>query len=72
MATVTKKIGFTIDIDEDAIAPQSWMVWVYRWLNKLGYEHNIQSITVDDVTVAIPDKQTLYDLPLGENQELTT
>ena len=71
MAKITKRIGFTIDIDEDAVAPQSVNVFIYRLLNNLGNEHNIQSVTIDDVTVEIKDKEDLYNLPLGEDQDLT-
>jgi len=70
MAKITKKIGFTIDVDEDEVAPASVNVWIYRWLNMLGQEHNIQSVTIDDVTVETPDKEALYNLPLGENKDL--
>ena len=70
MATIRKKIEFTIDIDEDAVAPASVNVFIYRLLNQLGQEHDIQSVTIDDVTVETPDKEALYNLPLGENEDL--
>ena len=72
MAKVIKKIGFTIEVDTDAIAPASIEVWIYRFLNALGFEHKITSVTVDDVTVPIANKQALYDLPLGEDLPLNT
>lgn len=72
MATVTKTIGFTIDINLDAIVPQSPEVFIYRMLNGLGNEHTIKSVTVDDVTVPIASKTELYDLPLGEDKSLNT
>jgi len=65
-----KQIGFTIDVNEEEIAPMSVNVWINRWLNGLANEHNISSITVDDVTVPIADKQELYDLSLGEDEDL--
>ena len=65
-----KQIGFTIDVNEEEIAPMSVNVWIYRWLNELANEHTISSITVDDVTVPIADKQELYDLSLGEDEDL--
>ena len=65
-----KQIGFTIDVNEEEIAPMSVNVWIYRWLNGLANEHTISSITVDDVTVPIADKQELYDLSLGEDEDL--
>ena len=70
MAILTKKIAFTIDVDKEAIAPQSVNVWIYRFLNQMGNEHNIKSITIDDVTVEIKSKNDLYELPLGENKDL--
>lgn len=70
MTIQTKKIGFTIDIDTDEIAPASINVWIYQLLNRLGYEHNITSITIDAVTVPIANKQEMYDLPIGEDQDL--
>lgn len=70
MAIITKKIGFTIDIDEKDVAPASVNVFIYRLLNQLGYEHNIQSITIDDTTIPITSKADLYELPLGENKDL--
>jgi hypothetical protein len=72
MTKVTKQIGFTIDIDTDAIAPASVEVFIYQMLNRLGYEHEIKSVTVDDVTVEIKNKKELYDLPLGEDLPLNT
>ena len=71
MATTTKKIGFTIDIDDESIAPMSVNVFIYQMFNRLGYEHNIQSVTVDEVTVAISGKEKLYDLSLGEDKPLS-
>lgn len=70
MAILTKKIGFTINIDEEAIAPQSVNVFIYRLLNTLNNENLITSVTVDDVTVPIEKQDDLYNLPLGEDQEL--
>jgi hypothetical protein len=70
MTIQTKKIGFTIDIDTKEIAPASVNVWIYQLLNRLGYEHTITSITVDDVTVPIANKQEMYDLPIGEDKDL--
>lgn len=72
MAIITKKIGFTIEIDEETIAPASPNVWIYQILNRLGYEHNITSVTIDEATVPIANKEELYDLPLGEDQDLET
>lgn len=71
MSIITKKVGFTIDVDESVIAPASVEVFLYQLINRLSYEHNIQSITVDDVTVAITSKEDLYNLPLGEDMPLT-
>lgn len=70
MAIITKKIGFTIDINEDEIAPASVEVWIYQMLNRLGNEHTIKSVSVDNVTKPIANKKDLYDLPLGENKPL--
>lgn len=70
MAIITKKIGFTIDIDENEIAPASVEVWIYRFINELGNEHSIKSVSVDGVTKPIANKKELYDLPLGENKPL--
>jgi hypothetical protein len=71
MAVQTKRIAFTIDVDEEAVAPASVNVFIYRLLNELGQEHDIKSVTVDGVTVAINSREDLYNLPLGENQDLT-
>lgn len=71
MAIVKKQIGFEIDIDEEAIAPMSVEVWIYRFLNDLGNEHEIKSVTVDGVTAEIKNREDLYDLPLGEDKPLT-
>lgn len=70
MTIVTKKIGFTIEIDEEVIAPQNAKIFIYQLLNRLGYEHNITSITIDDTTLPISSKEELYDLSLGEDKEL--
>jgi len=70
MSIITKKIGFTIDIDEKDIAPASVEVFLYQLINRLGYEHNISSITIDEVTVPITSKDDLYNLSLGEDQPL--
>ncbi len=70
MALVTKQIGFTIDIDLEAIAPQTAEIFIYRLLNGLGNEHTISSVTVDEVTVPIESKDDLYNLSLGEDQPL--
>ena len=70
MSIVTKKVGFTIDIDEKEIAPASVEVFLYQLINRLGYEHNISSITIDEVTIPITSKDDLYNLPLGEDQPL--
>jgi len=70
MALITKRIGFTIEVDEETIAPASVNVWIYQLINRLSYEHNITSISVDDVTVEIAGKEELYDLSLGEDLDL--
>lgn len=70
MAIVTKKIGFTIEIDEKAIAPASVNVFIYQLVNRLNYEHAITSVTVDDTTVPITKDALVQDLPLGEDKEL--
>lgn len=70
MAILTKKIGFTINIDEEAIAPQSVNVFIYRLLMGLNNENPITSVTIDDVTVPIVKDDDLYNLPLGEDQDL--
>lgn len=66
----TKRIGFTIDIDEDAIAPASVNVFIYQLLNRLNYEHPITSITIDDVTLEITHPDQVVELPLGEDKDL--
>ncbi len=71
MAKVTKQIGFTIEVDEDAVAPASVNVWIYRLIMGLSFEHTITSITVDGTTVEIENQEQLYDLPLGEDKDLT-
>lgn len=68
--SIIKKIGFTIEIDEEAIAPQSVNVFIYRLLNDINNETPISSVTVDDVTVPIKDSKELYELPLGEDKPL--
>lgn len=68
--SIIKKIGFTIEIDEKAIAPQSVNVFIYRLLNDINNETPISSITVDDVTILIKDSKDLYELPLGEDKPL--
>lgn len=70
MSVVTKTVGFTIDIDEEEIAPASVEVFLYQLINRLGYEHKISSITVDDVTVPITSNDDLYNLSLGEDKPL--
>lgn len=70
MASITKRIGFTIDIDEDAIAPASVNAFIYQLLNRLNYEHEITSITIDDTTVAITHPDQVSELPLGEGKDL--
>jgi len=71
MAKITKQIGFRITIDEDEIAPASVNVWIYQLLNRLGYEHEITEITIDEVTIAIESKDEVKDLPIGKEKELT-
>lgn len=70
MSIITKKVGFTIDIDESEIAPASIEVFLYQLINRLGYEHKISSITIDEVTVPISSNDDLYNLPLGEDKPL--
>ena len=70
MSIVQKKVGFTIDIDEAEVAPASVEVFLYQLLNRLGYEHKISSITIDNVTVPITSNDDLYNLPLGEDKPL--
>lgn len=65
-----KHVAFTIQIDEQAIAPQSAEVFLYRLLNNLNNEHPILSVTVDGVTVDTSKPGALYDLPLGEDKPL--
>lgn len=67
---VQKKVGFTIDIDEAEVAPASVEVFLYQLLNRLGYEHKISSITIDEVTVPITSNDDLYNLSLGEDKPL--
>jgi len=70
MATVTKKIGFTIQLDDEAIAPASPEVFIFQLLNRLGYEHTITSITIDDTTLPIDKPEDLSNLELKEGKEL--
>lgn len=70
MSTVTKNIGFTIEIDEDAIAPASPEVFIFQLINRLNYEHPITSVTVDDVTVDITHPDQVAELSLGEGKSL--
>lgn len=59
-----------MEIDEEQITPASWRVWIYQFLNRINYEHEIKSVTVDDVTVEITDSEGVYNLSLGENEDL--
>jgi len=70
MATVTKKIGFTIQLDDEAIAPANPEVFIFQLLNRLGYEHPITSITIDDITLPIAKPEDLSSLELKEGKEL--
>lgn len=70
MAKVVKRVGFTIEIDEAEIAPMSVNVFLYRLFNNLNNENPITSITIDDVTVDVTEKDALYNLPLGEDKPL--
>lgn len=72
MTIETKKIGFTIEIDTEAIAPATINVWIYQLLNRLNYEHPIKSITIDKDTVAITQPDQMYELPIGEDKPLTS
>lgn len=70
MSILTKQVGFTIEIDEESIAPMSANVFIYNLLNKLNYENKVTSITVGGVTVDTTAPDALYNLPLGEDQDL--
>jgi hypothetical protein len=70
MSIVTKKIGFTIELDEEAIAPASPDVFVFQLINRLNYEHRITSVTVDNVTVPITKHDEVSKLPLREGKRL--
>lgn len=70
MSILTKQVGFTIEIDTESIAPMSANVFIYNLLNKLNYENKVTSITVDGVTVDTTAPDALYNLPLGEDQDL--
>ena len=72
MATVTKKVGFTIEIDEEAIAPASIEVFLFQLVNRLDYEHKISSVTIDEITVPITDEVCVKDLPIGKGETLDT
>lgn len=67
---ITKHVGFTIDIDEEAIAPASPNVFIFQFLNRLSYEHGIKSITIDDVTKEITDPTQIKNLPLKQDEDL--
>lgn len=69
MAKVTKHIGFLVEIDEGAIAPQSVNVFIYRLLNNLNNEHEIKIVTIDDVTLPITKSTDMYMLSLGEDKD---
>ena len=68
---ITKQVGFTIEIDEEAIAPASPNVFIYQILNRLNYEHKITTITIDDVTKEITDSTQIKNLPLKQEEDLT-
>jgi len=70
MATVTKKVGFTIEIDEDTIAPATVNVFIYQLVNRLNYEHKITSITIDEVTKEITDASQIKNMPLKKDEDL--
>ena len=70
MSIITKRVGFTVDIDTQAIAPASVNVWIFQLLNRLNYEHEIKSITVDGVTVDITHPDQIAELPLGKDKPL--
>ena len=66
MTIVTKQISFTVNIDEDVINPMGANTWIYRLLNSINYEHEITSVSVDDVTVEITSEMSVQSLPLRE------
>lgn len=71
MAKVTKQIGFTIEIDEEEVAPMSVNVFIYQMINRIGYEHTITSVTIDDATMAIESKEDLKEMSLKRNEDFT-
>lgn len=70
MAKVTTQLGFTLQIDEDAIAPQTVNIFIFRLLSQLNYEHPITSVTVNGVTVDITTPDQLSQLTLREDKPL--
>lgn len=70
MAKILKSVGFTIELDEEEIAPASVRVWLYKLFNELNYENKITSVTVDGVTVDTTAPDAMYELPLGEDKDL--
>lgn len=70
MSKVRKTIQIVIDVDTDVIAPRGVYTWIFQLINRLGYEHDIISLTVDGTTVDT-EGTDLDELPLGENKPLS-
>lgn len=69
MTIVKKTVEFDIDIDTDEIAPVGVYAFIYQFLNRLDYEHDITRVKVDgkevDTTVT-----PVEELELGDNEPL--
>ncbi len=70
MAKIIKKIGFTIELDEEEIAPANAEVFIFQLINRLNYQHPITSVMVDDVTVPTTKPGDVSKLSLKEGKKL--
>lgn len=69
MTIVKKTIEFDIDIDTEEIKPVGVYAFIYQFLNRLDYEHDITRVKVDGHEVDTT-QTPVEELELGENKSL--
>ncbi len=69
MAKQEITFSVTVEIDEE-VENKPARIWLYQFLNRLGYELNVKSVTYKNKTVKIKNKKELVDLPLKKEDKI--
>lgn len=63
MAKQDITVQFTIALDEEELG-KPLNIWLYQFLNRLGYEHEIKDVVVNGESGEVKNSEDLKHMPL--------